>query len=129
MFKHYPRLKKENSIAAVEIHKELLLEKYASEFNYSFVEEDSQLINEVTVLSYANKLNLSIITNQINDDGVRAVVDNGLNISGLIGKKYNREKTIRGAFTYFDRVMFSIINKGITYPKVANYGKHKEQCV
>ena len=69
MFKHYPRMKKENSIAAVEIHKELLLEKYASEFNYSFVEEDSQLINEVTVLSYANKLNLSIITNQINDDG------------------------------------------------------------
>ena len=65
-------------------------------------------------------------SNQINDDGVRAVVDNGLNISGLIGKKYNREKTIRGAFTYFDRVMFSIINKGITYPKVANYGKHKE---
>ena len=37
MFKHYPRLKKENSIAAVEIHKELLLEKYANEFNYSFV--------------------------------------------------------------------------------------------
>jgi predicted deacetylase len=65
-------------------------------------------------------------SNQINDDGVRAVVDNGLNISGLIGKKYNREKTIRGAFTYFDRVMFSILNKNVTYPKVANYGKHKE---
>lgn len=65
-------------------------------------------------------------SNQINDDGVRAVVNNGLNLSGLIGKKYNREKTIRGAFTYFDRVMFSILNKNITYPKIANYGKHKE---
>tara|TARA_B110000046_G_C13020521_1_gene410921 strand:- start:3295 stop:4389 length:1095 start_codon:yes stop_codon:yes gene_type:complete len=69
MFKHYPRLKKENTIAAVEIHKELLLEKYASEFNYNFVEKDIQIIKGAAVLSYANKLNLSIIANQINDSG------------------------------------------------------------
>jgi len=46
-----------------------LLEKYVNEFNYSFVEKDSQVINGVAVLSYANKLNLSIIANQINDNG------------------------------------------------------------
>jgi hypothetical protein len=68
-FRHYPRLKKGDRIAAVEIHKELLLEKYQNEFNYSYVEKDSQAIKEVTVLSYANKLNLSIIANQINDNG------------------------------------------------------------
>jgi hypothetical protein len=68
-FKHYQRLKNANNIAAIEIHKELLIEKYANEFNYSFVEKDSQVINGVTVLSYANKLNLSIIANQINDHG------------------------------------------------------------
>ena len=67
--KHYRRLQKENNIAAVEIHKELLLEKHTNEFNYSFVEKDSQDIKGVTVLSYANKLNLSIIANQINDSG------------------------------------------------------------
>ncbi len=67
--KHYRRLQKENNIAAIEIHNELLIEKYANEFNYSFAEKDSQVINEVTVLSYANKLNLSIIANQINDSG------------------------------------------------------------
>ncbi|WP_445757622.1 nucleotidyltransferase family protein [Polaribacter sp.] len=67
--KHYRRLQKENTIAAVEIHKELLLEKYTNEFNYSFVEKDSQFINGISVLSYANKLNLSIIANQINDRG------------------------------------------------------------
>ena len=67
--KHYRRLQKENNIAAVEIHQELLVEKYANEFNYSFVEKDSQVINGVAVLSYANKLNLSIIANQINDSG------------------------------------------------------------
>ena len=69
MFKHYPRLKKENNIAAIEIHKELLLEKYANEFNYTIVEKDSQVIGVVTVLSYANKLILSIVSNQINDSG------------------------------------------------------------
>ena len=66
---HYRRLKKENNIAAIEIHKELIIEKYQNEFNYCFVEKDSQDIKGVTVLSYANKLNLSIIANQINDNG------------------------------------------------------------
>ena len=68
--RHYPRLQKENNIAAIEIHKELLdIKKYINEFNYSFVEKDSQVINGVRVLSYANKLNLSIIANHINDSG------------------------------------------------------------
>ena len=66
---HYGRLQKVNNIAAIEIHKELLIEKYANEFNYSFVEKDSQVVNGASVLSYINKLNLSIIANQINDSG------------------------------------------------------------
>jgi len=68
-FRHYRRLKIEKNIAAVEIHQELLLKKYANEFNYSFIEKDNQVINGFKVLSYANKLNLSIIANQINDSG------------------------------------------------------------
>jgi len=67
--RHYPRLQKENNIAALEIHQELLVDKYQNEFNYSFVRQDSQIIKGVTVLSYTNKLNLSIIANQINDNG------------------------------------------------------------
>jgi hypothetical protein len=69
MFRHYDRLKKENNIAAIEIHKELLIEKYGNEFNYSLVAKDRQIINGFAVLSYANKLNLSILANQINDHG------------------------------------------------------------
>ena len=69
-FRHYRRLQKKNKIAAIEIHKDLLsIKKYTNEFNYSFVEKDSQVIKGVKVLSYANKLNLSIIANQINDNG------------------------------------------------------------
>ena len=91
MFKHYPRMKKENSIAAVEIHKELLIEKYANEFNYNFVEKDSQVVNGFFVLSYANKLNLSIIANQINDDGFyykRMALRNAYDVF-LLSKKTN----------------------------------------
>ena len=47
----------------------LEIKKYTNEFNYSFVEKDTQIINNFAVLSYANKLNLSIIANQINDNG------------------------------------------------------------
>ena len=68
--KHFRRLQKENNIAAIEIHSEILdLKKYRKEFNYSFVEKDSQVIDDFRVLSYQNKLNLSIIANQINDHG------------------------------------------------------------
>ena len=69
-FIHYRRLQKENNIAAIEIHSELLyIKKYANEFNYSFVAKDSQTLNGARVLSYTNKLNLSIIASQINDNG------------------------------------------------------------
>jgi len=68
--RHYPRLLKKDSIAGVEIHSEVLdIKKYSSEFNYSFLEKDSQTLNGVRVLNYGNKLNLSIIANQINDNG------------------------------------------------------------
>jgi len=69
-FRHYPRLKKEDNIAAVEIHKQVIdIKKNTHEFNFSFLNKDSQLINGFAVLSYVNKLNLSIISNQINDYG------------------------------------------------------------
>ena len=67
--RHYRRLQKENNIAAIEIHSELIKEKHTNEFNYNIVNKDSQVINEITVLSYTNKLNLSIIANKINDNG------------------------------------------------------------
>ena len=68
--KHYRRLQKENNIAAIEIHRELLdVKKYIIEFNYNIVKKDSQVIGQACVLSYKNKLNLSILSKQINDNG------------------------------------------------------------
>ncbi len=66
---HYPKLKKENNIAAVEIHNELVSVNYKNEFNYSFINKDCQVIEGFKVLSYSNKLILSIISNQVVDHG------------------------------------------------------------
>ena len=65
-------------------------------------------------------------SNQIGKAGIKAIINNNLNLSGLIGKKYNREITMKGISTYLDRIKFAIQNKGVTYAKIANYGKHKE---
>jgi hypothetical protein len=96
-FRHYRRLQKENNIAAIEIHSELLIiKKYSSEFNYSFVEKDSQTLNGVRVLSYANKLNLSIISNQINDYGFyckRMALRNAYDVF-LLSKKTNAKDAV-----------------------------------
>jgi len=68
--KHYRRLQKENNIAAIEIHSKILnIKKFINDFNYKVVERDSQIINGFRLLSYANKLNLSIVAYQIHDSG------------------------------------------------------------
>jgi hypothetical protein len=67
--RHFPRLVKQENIAAVEIHSKLLISKYDNEFNYGFVAKDTQITGVYSVLSYANKLNFSILSYQINDNG------------------------------------------------------------
>ena len=67
--KHYPRLVKEDKIAAIEIHNVLLVEEYRDVFNYGFIKKNIQIVNGVSLLSFSDKLNLSILAFQINDDG------------------------------------------------------------
>lgn len=67
--RHLPRLINSNKMTAIEIHKELLIEKYAHEFNYSLIEKGVISTKRTSCLSYKNQLSLSIIANQINDDG------------------------------------------------------------
>lgn len=68
--RHYAKLKINTDIAVIEIHSRFVdKKKFDSEFNYNFINKDTKAINDVTVLSYANKLILSIISYQINDNG------------------------------------------------------------
>ena len=65
-------------------------------------------------------------SNQISYDGIRALIRNGMNLSGLIGRKYDREWSLRGLMTFTDRILFSLSHSSLTYPKIADYGRHRE---
>ena len=94
--RHYPRMIKKDRIAGTEIHNFLLSEKYTNEFNYNIVEKESQVIKGFTVLSYANKLNLSIIADQINDGGFyykRVALRNAYDVF-LLSKKTNAKAAV-----------------------------------
>jgi hypothetical protein len=117
--RHYRRLKKENNIAALEIHKEIIIEKYVNEFNYSFVAKDSQVVNGVSVLSYVNKLNLSIISNQINDNGFfyKTIALRNAYDAFLLSKKTNAKDAVHildkltNPLNCFLAVCYEVFNK------------------
>ena len=95
-FRHYSRLVKPANIAAVEIHKEVTIEKYRGEFNYKMISKDTQQINDFSVLSFENQLSLSIITSQINDYGFefnRFSLRNAYDVF-LLSKKVDTKKFI-----------------------------------
>lgn len=94
--RHLPRLIKQENIAAVEIHKEVTIEKFKSEFNCEMICKDTQIINKFSLLSFENQLSLSIITSQINDYGFefdRFSLRNAYDVF-LLSKKVDTEKTI-----------------------------------
>ena len=93
---HHRRLKKDGNIAAIEIHKAFTLEKYNKEFNYTLTQKNSQVINNVRVLGYADALRLSIITNQITDHGYRyksIPLRNAYDVF-LLSKKTNAQQAV-----------------------------------
>ena len=69
IFMHYPRLYSDDHIAAVEIHQEMVIEKYASEFNYETIKYNIIHNNGYSLLSYHDQKALCIFSNQINDYG------------------------------------------------------------
>lgn len=67
--RHHSRLIKKDKIAAVEIHKEIVIEKFAKEFNYEFIKDNINQNNGFSALSFDDQKALSIFSNQINDFG------------------------------------------------------------
>ena len=93
--RHYARIIRKDRIAGVEIHK-YLSEKNVNEFNFSVLVKGTQSLNGTNVLSYANKLNLSIITDQINDNGFyykRMALRNAYDVF-LLSKKTNAKEAV-----------------------------------
>lgn len=121
-FKHYPRLNKKNSIAAVEIHKEFLTEKYANEFNFNLILSDKLLINGINVLSLNNQLALSVFAKQINDNGFlykTVTLRNAYDVF-LISKKTDTKNVsntfdnLRKPLNSFLAICYHVFNKPIS---------------
>ena len=94
--RHFPRLVKQENIAAVEIHKEVTIEKHRGEFNYKIISDDAQQINDFLVLNFENQLSLSIIASQINDSGFnlkKISLRNAYDVF-LLSKKVDTKKAI-----------------------------------
>lgn len=68
--KHLPRIHKVDKVAAVEIHFSMTVDKYAKEFNYHTVIDQSIEKDGVNFLALKDQLALSLIAKQINDNGM-----------------------------------------------------------
>ena len=108
MFKHFPRLNKVGEIAAIEIHKQILKEEYASEFNYESIKIDVQKINGISFLSFEDQLALSIFAKQLNDDGIhfKNIALRNSYDAYLLSKKVNTINVI----TKFEKLSDSLNN-------------------
>lgn len=69
--RHYYPLGKKYNVASVEIHKDLLREKYTSKFNFVDIQNNLFQNNEFTVMSYYDHLQYGILVHQINDYGIK----------------------------------------------------------
>ncbi len=67
--RHYPRLKNNDGIAAVEVHTEMTKVGYRKEFNFSIIEKSIYQQGLLNFLSYSDQLALTLISIQINDLG------------------------------------------------------------
>ncbi|WP_405562712.1 nucleotidyltransferase family protein [Polaribacter sp. Asnod6-C07] len=97
VFRHHPRLHKKDCVAPVEIHKEVLIQKFADEFNFNLIEKNCIKINDITVLNYDHQLSLSILSNQINDDGyyIKNLTLKHAYDAYLLSKKTNAKKAFQ----------------------------------
>lgn len=121
-FIHHPRLKKENCIAAIEIHKELTLEKYAKEFNYELIIKDIFTQKKITFLGYHHQLCLSIIATHINDNGIyfkNIALRNAYDVF-LLSKKNDSLKAIENYRLLFDPLNNFIALCDVTFNKITS---------
>jgi len=126
-FRHYSRLVKPANIAAVEIHKEVTIEKYRGEFNCEMISEDAQQINDLSVLSFENQLSLSIITSQINDYGFefnRFSLRNAYDVF-LLSKKVDTKKAISNFIKLNNPLNCFLANCNLVFGDLESLKYHK----
>ncbi len=95
--RHLPRLFHTNRIAAVELHKEMLLKSKSSYFNFNTVAEGMVQKGNITYLSLADQIKLTVFSKMIND---REYIHKTINLRAaydfyLLSKKLTEETEIK----------------------------------
>lgn len=119
--RHLARLVHKKKIGAIEIHKELLINKFTNEFNYDLIFKDLQNIDSINTISYQNQLCLSIIAKQINDSGMyykNIALRNAYDVFLL--SKRTKAKT---AFNHLDKLKEPLMNYLAICFEVFNYSE------
>lgn len=97
--RHYSRIIKKGRIAAVEIHDELITEKYFDSFNYDYISKHPfNVTDNIFTLNLKDQICLSIISKQINDCGYlykQIALRNSYDIF-LLSKKASAKEAITG---------------------------------
>lgn len=88
--KHYPKMVKKGSIAAIEVHSNIILNKYSKLYNYKTFIKGSRKINNINIPSLKNQLIHNCINKQFSDKG-----------------KYYRNPTFRNSYDLY-RLSFKI---------------------
>jgi hypothetical protein len=67
--KHYPRMVKNGSIASIEIHDKIILNKNSKQYNYSSFSEGKRIIDGIAIPSSENQILQNCINKQFSDKG------------------------------------------------------------
>lgn len=70
-FRHYPRMVKKGSIAAIEVHTKLLREGFSNLFNYEHIRDSLMEVNGYKLLHHDKQFKYNILVHQINDYGLK----------------------------------------------------------
>ncbi|KGL62811.1 nucleotidyltransferase family protein [Polaribacter sp. Hel1_85] len=127
---HYPKMVKENRIAAVEVHNKVLKKPYTSNLGYETLKENSFSVSNCNIASFENQLLITILQKQINDNlyfsktlTLRNVYDSFLLSINTTSKKRNlKNKTLKKYLNNYKRCASKLLNS----PESLEYTINKE---
>jgi hypothetical protein len=128
--RHYPRLVKDGTVAAIEVHHEMLDTKGNNYFNYNFVKDSITDKDNIHLLSNENQLLLNILSRQVNDNGhfIKNILLRPLYDTLLIANKTNSLNAVNKLEPLFHitNCYLAITAKFLNNPKNIIYLKDKE---
>ncbi|WP_158841375.1 nucleotidyltransferase family protein [Polaribacter sp. L3A8] len=125
---HYPKMVKENRIAAVEVHNKVLKKPYTSYLDYETLKENSFSSSNCSVASFENQFLITILQKQINDNlyfsktiTLRNVYDSFLlSINTSSTKRIIKNKTIIKYLNNYKSCASEILNAPKTFEYTIN---------